>query len=75
MYELKVGVREFLKKVERDDYLVPVASGVGLLLRCAAAAGLEAVVESLLSAGVPVFYCDEHSNTALLLAAVWLART
>ena len=69
VYEVKLGVGQHVRRVERGEYLVPVGSGVGAMLCAAAAAGLPHVVRSLLASGVPVHYCDEHANTSLHLAA------
>ena len=69
-YEVKVGVRDFVKRIEPGEYLVPCSSGIGAVLLAAAAAGLPLVVGSLLAANVPAtIYCDEHANTALHAAA------
>ena len=67
-FEVKVGVRDLLRTVSISEILIPAASGIGAMLRAAAADGLTTVVGSLLEARISIFESDENANTALHLA-------
>ena len=68
-YKVHIGGGRYGTDLPQHKVVSTTEGGLGSLMLCAARLGEVTLVEALLKAGVSLFECDQHANTALIVAS------